>query len=117
MARLLTLLMMFALVLTNSAAQAAAVCQHRDAATHAAARDSGDAGVAVGAMIEEAAAAEAEQAGILADAASAQLSGFVLPSDVSLSAPIMGARLQACVCDVDGRPGLAVDPLLEPPLA
>lgn len=57
MARLLSLFMIFALVLTQGSSMAAAVCRHQNAHEHLMARQSQDAKVAAVSLGEEAAAA------------------------------------------------------------
>jgi hypothetical protein len=116
-ARLLSLLMMLTLVLTNSAATAAALCQHEDAEAHASARQSDDAHIAAEAIIEEAAAAAESKEGAVADAGGFQLGGYLLPSDLLLPTPASLASAHQRSADADKRPSRAVSPLLEPPLA
>ena len=109
--------MMLALVLTNSAATAAAVCQHNSAEAHASARQSSETGIAAEAIIEETAAAAASKDGALADAAGLQLGGYVLPSDPVLPTPASLASAHQRSPDSAKAPSRAVSPLLEPPLA
>jgi hypothetical protein len=117
MARLLTLLMMLVLAIANGPAVAAAICEHRDARSHAAAAASADAGVSAEAIGEETAAKAAGGDGALGDAASTLLAGYLLPAQPS---PLPFRTIEASA----GSPGEAavlvgrsVPPLLEPPLA
>lgn len=109
--------MMLTLVLTNSAALAAAVCQHESAGAHASALESTQADIAAEAIAEEAAAAAAGKEGALADAGGLQLGGYVVPSDPFLPTPASPAIVHGRALDAAKRPSLAVSPLLEPPLA
>jgi hypothetical protein len=117
MARLLTLLMMLVLAIANGPAVAAAICEHRDARSHAAAAASADAGVSAEALGEEAAAKAAAGDAALGDAASTLLAGFLLPVQPSslpfraVEASTMGLGPAAVLT------GRSVPPLLEPPLA
>jgi hypothetical protein len=117
MARLISLLMMLALVLTNGASVAAAVCQHADGRAHAAAIASADEEAAAEARGEEAAAKAAMRKGTLADAAAVQLAGFMLPPQVSLRAPERSEALAHTRADRRAPANRAIRPLLEPPSA
>lgn len=117
MARLVSLLIMFALAVTNGPAIAMAMCQHEDARAHAAARHNPDAGVSAAARTEEAAAREAAKRGSLGDAATTLLAGYILPSD---SPPLLPRSVEPTGGHSTHAPGLpsrSVPPLLEPPLA
>lgn len=116
-ARLLSLLMMLGLVLTDSAGTAAALCQHESAEAHATALQSTQADIAAEAVVEEAAAAAASKEGALADAGGLQLGGYVLPSDPALPTPASLAAVHGRAADAAKRASRAVSPLLEPPLA
>ncbi|MDT9597360.1 hypothetical protein [Sphingosinicella rhizophila] len=108
--------MMLVLVVANGPAVAAAICQHQDVRVHAAALQSGDAGVAAEALDEESAAKAASTQGALGDAAATLLAGCMLPHAPELPRPDIGA---ACTGSAD-PPVLGsrtVPPLLEPPLA
>lgn len=116
MRRLLALLLMLSLAVTNGAAVAAAACEHVDAGAHAAALLDSDLGIAAGAHHEEAAAAAADRKAALADAAAGQLAGFLRPADPVLPVPFAAA--------MPLRPGDGLrlshrdtEPLLNPPLA
>ena len=116
-ARLLTLLILFALAVTNGPAVAMAMCQHGDARAHAAARQSTEAGTAAAAMSEEAAAQAAPEQASLGDAARTLLAGYMLPGDpLPLPNRLVeaGATHIPLLYESDGR---TVPPLLEPPLA
>lgn len=117
MTRLTSLLLMIALVITNGPAIASALCRHADAAAHAAALQSDDHGVAASAVEEDRAAAAASKKGMLADAASVQLAGFVTPSEPVLPLPLPTPSPIVRAVDEDSPPGRALRPLLEPPLA
>ena len=117
MARLVTLLMIIALVIGNGSAVAQAVCRHLDAREHAIARQSQDAKVAAVALSEEAAAAVASKKGALGSNASLSLPAYILPA-ASLSpvphavAPMRGPRAESA--PLSSR---SIRPLLEPPVA
>jgi hypothetical protein len=117
MVRLLSLLMMLMLVLTNAASVTAAVCQHADASAHIAARSSHDAEVAAQAHHEETGAKKAAQKSTLADAAASQLAGFTLPPEPALKAPAPSQRARKSFVDEPELANRALRPLLEPPLA
>lgn len=117
MARLLSLLMILALVLTNGASVAAAVCQHADAQAHASALLSVDAETAADAQAEDRAARNALQKGTLVDAAAVQLAGFMLPPEVAVPAPVRTEPIKRHAADERVLANRAVSPLLEPPLA
>lgn len=116
MARLISLLIMLALALTNSSAVAAAMCQHVDAKAHAFALQSPNRDVA-GAAINEEAAAAANKKGTLADAAAVQLAGFLLPSSPSIGAPRSIEPMSRAATHPARLASRTVSPLLEPPLA
>lgn len=117
MTRLLSLLVMYAFVLTNAASVAAAVCQHADTRAHAFALHSPDREVAARARGEEAARKNVEQRGALADAAAVQLAGFILPSEPIALAPKSPERMRDRPHDESALTGRSISPLLEPPLA
>jgi hypothetical protein len=117
MARLVTLLIMFAFVFTNGPAVAMAMCQHNDAKAHAAALLGADAGLAAIAQAEETAANTASQQGALGDAAMTLMAGFLLPPETH-SFPLRSTepanRHSAHPVELASR---SVPPLLEPPSA
>ena len=116
-ARLLTLLILFALAVTNGPAVAMAMCQHGDARAHSAARQSSDTGAAAAAMNEEAAAKAASEQASLGDAAGTLLAGYMLPGDpLPLPKRVVEASVKhmPLLYEPGGR---TVRPLLEPPLA
>lgn len=117
MPRLLSLLLMFALVLTNGAAVASAMCQHVDAQAHARAKQSSYEAVAAVALSEEAAAVSTRMKVSLADAASVQLAGFIVPAEPFLPQPYSLEPARELAAEPLALPTLAVRPLLEPPLA
>jgi hypothetical protein len=101
--------MMLTLVLTNSAATAAALCQHDSVDAHVSARQSSQADVAAGAIIEEAAAAAANKDGASADTGALQSSLYVLPSDPVVPAPALLALEHRRPADATQRAGRAAD--------
>jgi hypothetical protein len=115
-ARLLSLLMMLALVMTSGAAVPMAMCQHVDAGAHALALQSSESEVASVALAEESAAAAASKSA-LADAAAVQLAGFLLPADIELPAPPSLSALSRPAVHPAKLASRAISPLLEPPLA
>jgi hypothetical protein len=115
--RLLTLLMIFALVVAHGTSVAAAICSHESVRQHAAARQSPDAGVSAVALREEAADSHAARKAALADAGSISWVFDILPAP-GLAVPPVGAEA------VVRRPapteipaGISLRPLLEPPAA
>ena len=114
--RLLTLLMMLVLAVANGPAVAAAICEHHDARAHAAAKASGDTGVAADALDEESAARAASFDGALGEAAGTLLAGYLLPA-----APVVPVRVNEAPQRHAAEPvpleSRGVAPLLEPPLA
>lgn len=117
MSRLLSLLAMFALVLTNGTAIATAMCGHTDAQAHAAALQSTDARVASAAMTEDAASSTASKQATPADGAAVQLAGFLLPSNPVLPTPGSSGALDRRPADAAKLASRAISPLLQPPLA
>ena len=117
MARLLSLLIAFALVFTSGPAVAAAMCQHADAHAHAAARASLNMEVAAEALSEEAAAAKTLQNSTLADAAAVQLAGYVLAAEPVIPAPEASEPMGHYAPEDPALANRASRPLLEPPLA
>ncbi len=117
MARLLSLLLVFALVLTNGAVVPAALCQHADAQAHAAALQSSDVGAASAALAEETAAVESSKKNSLAQAAAVQLAGFMLPADPALPLPAGHESSATHATEPIALSSLTINPLLEPPLA
>jgi len=117
MARLLTLLMMIALVVANGSAAADAMCRHRDAREHAIARQSHDAKVAAVALTEEAAAAVGSKSGTLGGSASVSLPAYILPAAALTPVPLAAEPLPEARMQVPPLPGRSIPPLLEPPVA
>jgi hypothetical protein len=117
MARLLSLLMMLALVLTGGAAVPMAMCKHIDAEAHASALESSDAGIASAAVAEETAAVSASKKSALADAVSIQLAGYLLPAEIDVPPPSALSAVFGFTMDPAKLAGRAISPLLEPPLA
>lgn len=117
MARLLTLLIMFAFVCTNGPAVAMAICEHEDARAHAAALRSSEASVSLLAQSEETAAKTASTQGMLSDAATTLLAGYILPTEAYSFAPRFIDRVSRHAFNPAGLGSRSVPPLLEPPLA
>lgn len=117
MRRLLILLFMLAVGLTNAAAAPLALCQHSSAASHVAALESTDASTAAAAHSEEAAAAAAEKQGSLADVAASALSGVLLPGGMILPSISEATALPWRPAESGQLTGRTVAPLLDPPLA
>jgi len=114
--RLLTLLMLIALMIAPCSLVSAAVCRHQSVADHALARVSPNAQVAGAARSEETAASLAKK-GTLADAPSASLLADMLPPQ-GLKAPLRAAEpVRRPLLDDNRLPGTSVRPLLEPPAA
>jgi hypothetical protein len=117
MRRLLTLFMVFALVIANSAAFAAAVCRHAGVADHEAARKSEDARIAGVALSEEAADSVASKKGAVADAGAVAWVADLSPG-AQLTVPDVATRTVDAEMAL-ARPliGRSLAPLLEPPAA
>jgi hypothetical protein len=116
--RVLALLIMFAMTVSNGAGLAAAMCQHEDVGAHAMALQSADKAVAAAAAGEEAAAAHSsETQGTLADSAPASLAGFILPSDGLTLPPRIEDPTQRYAGKFARLSGRSLRPLLKPPLA
>ena len=117
MARLLTLLMMIALVVGNGSAAAGALCRHQDARAHAIARQSHDAKIAATALTEEAAAAAVSKKGALGSGPSLSLPAYILPAAAPIPAPRASEPAQGLQADSMQPAGRSIRPLLEPPVA
>jgi hypothetical protein len=117
MARLVTLLMMIALVVANGSAAAGAMCLHRDARAHAMARQSQDAKVAAGALTEEAAAAVASKKGALGGSASLSLPAYIVPAAALAPAPHAVEPMRRPQVEPTPLASRSIRPLLEPPVA
>lgn len=116
MARLLSLLMMLALVLANGTAIASATCHHADFQAHVSARQSSDSNVSEAAFLEDGAAVAASKRGVLADGAAVQLAGFLVPAGPSLAAPGSDVGASERPNAAPKLAGRNLSPLLEPPL-
>ena len=116
MTRLLTLLMIFALAITNGAAVTAAMCQHENAFAHAAALQSADESVSRDAVSEEAAAAAASKKGFSSDGAASVASYIVPNASLHFPPPVLDSTSRR-MTDAAGLGSRSVPPLLEPPLA
>jgi hypothetical protein len=117
MARLVTLLMIITLVVANGSAAAGATCHHRDARSHAIARQSQDAKVAAVALMEEAAAAAASKKGALGGYASLSLPAYILPCAALSAAPRAAEPMPRPQVDSTPLSSRSIRPLLEPPVA
>lgn len=116
MVRLLTLLMIFALAVTNGAAVTAAMCQHGNSLAHAAALESGKRTVSQEAVGEEAAAKAISKKASFTDAA-ASVTGYILPANPLAFPMRVLDRPTKPVVDAAGLASRSLRPLLEPPLA
>jgi hypothetical protein len=116
MARLLTFLMILALVMTQGTAMAAALCRHQNAQEHVLARQSKDAETAAVSIREDAAsAAAAKKASQSADAGS--WPAELLPAELqAVPAPAL-ERLRLRPAEQAALPSATVLPLLKPPSA
>lgn len=117
MHRLLALLIMFAFGVTQSVAAPMAVCQHFDAAGHAAALSSSDSATAAAAHGEETAAAAAEKQGAIADAGAGGAHSVLMPGTPPLPDPRDATAPRWRPGDASGLAGRSIPPLLDPPLA
>jgi hypothetical protein len=113
--RLLSWLMILALVLGYGSSVSAAICQHRDLGGHEAARQSLDRKVAASALTEEAAAATGAKKG------STSASPVGSPIDmVAPAAPVVPLRVAEPILrpleDSPALAGISVRPPLPPPL-
>ena len=116
-ARLVTLLIMFAFVIVNGPAVALAKCQHEDALTHAAALQSSDSEVSAVAQSEETAATAVSKNGFLSEAATTLLAAYILPTAASSFPRRFVEPAHSLMTNATGRGSRSVPPLLEPPLA
>jgi len=117
MTRLLSLLMILALVITQGTSMAQAVCRHASAQEHAQARESGDARIAAVSIQEDAAAAAAAKKASQAPDSSGHWPAELLPP-LAAAAPVRVAE------PLRLRPGAfaplasaSIPPLLQPPSA
>lgn len=116
-ARLVTLLIMFAFVFANGPAVAMAKCQHEDASAHAAALQNPEFDVSAVAQSEEAASKAVSKKASLGDAATTLLAGYILPTDSSSFPRRFVEPGNSLVTDASGLRSRSVPPLLDPPLA
>ena len=117
MPRLLSFLIMLAFALTNGAALAAAMCQHRDAGAHIAASYSLDAEVSAAALGEETAASAASKKGSVGDTGSGSPAGYMVPPESPLVPARMAEPGSRPATQAAGLADRSLRPLLEPPLA
>jgi hypothetical protein len=117
MSRLLTLMMIVILVIAHGSSVSAAICRHANAAEHAAARASHDAGIAAVAFSEEAAGKVASKKGASSNSDSVSWPSDMLP-DPGLAAPFRASEPVARdPADALVLVGASLRPLLEPPSA
>ena len=115
--RLLTLLIMFALAVTNCAGVAGAMCQHEDARAHAEALRSSDRIVSQSAQTEDAASEAASKKRSATDSSGTSLAGYALPPEVFSIAPRLPEPQARHAADSAALRNRALQPMLEPPLA
>jgi hypothetical protein len=117
MARLLTILMIVALVIAHGSSVAAAVCHHQDAHEHALARQSRDPKVAAVSLAEDAAGAVDSKKASQSASNSIQWPTDLLPVTLPafLSRPVEPIRLRPA--DQAALASASIRPLLEPPSA
>lgn len=117
MARLLTFLMILALVVTQGSAIAAAACRHQNVQEHVLARQSPDLKIAAVSLREDAAAdAAAKKASSRGDS-SANWPAELLPAGIATSEPARAERLRLRPREHSALASTLVAPLLEPPSA
>lgn len=116
-ARLVTLLIIFAFVFANGPAIAMAKCQHEDALAHAAALQSSESNTSAVAQSEETAAKAVAKKGSLSEAATTLLAGYIAPTDSSSFPRRFVESAHRLVTNATGLGSRSVPPLLEPPLA
>lgn len=117
MRKLLSLFMMLTLVLVSGTAVAAAACRHQSAQGHAAALAEGEAHEAVGARLEESAAASLAKQGLAGDGGSFALPLFVIPSALPGAERIVVRSGHLRSGDADKPVPTALPPPLKPPAA
>ena len=117
MARLLTIFMMLAFLVTQGASVNEAICRHGSAAAHALALRSVDKAAAAQAAAEDDAGSVVAKKGSLSHGGSVSPPGdFLTPPSVTL--PVRAVeRVRRMLSDVPALAGLSIPPLLQPPLA
>jgi hypothetical protein len=115
--RLLTLLMLLALVVGQGSTLAAAICQHQSLREHIAARQGPDRKAAAAALTEEAAASVAGKKGALGGAGAAAGPVLSLPPAPFALPPRLAEPVQVRIVDEPPLDGTSVRPLLQPPSA
>jgi hypothetical protein len=114
--RILTALMMVALVAAQGPAFAASACRHHGAVQHALARQSEDPRIAAAALDEERAAATIEKKGQASYASGGGwISDMLTPAPVSLRPPA-GASVQRLPISLPIFRGRSTAPPLQPPI-
>jgi hypothetical protein len=117
MSRLLTLMMILAVVVAHGSSVAAAICRHQDGVAHIAALQSDDAGISAAAHGEESAAKAGSKKGAPADSSSVSWPSDMLPAP-GLPVPFRADEpLKPSPADTAVLIGASVRPLLEPPSA
>lgn len=117
MARLLTLLLMFALIGANGPAVATAMCQHEDARSHEQALQSADRGESRMAHAEESAATALSKKGSLHEAGAGLFQAAMLPADPFEALPPPARAGPLGIMDASPLIGRIPPPLHRPPLA
>jgi hypothetical protein len=113
---LLKYLMILALVVAQGPAFAAAVCQHRDAVQHVAARQSSDRHIAAAALSEEKAAAETSRKAQPSPSTNGFLTDMLSPAPLTFPHP-SGEPIAHLRVDGPELAGRALSPPLQPPTA
>jgi hypothetical protein len=116
-ARLLTFLMIFALVATQGVSMAAAMCRHQDAQAHILARQSKDAAIAAVSVREDAAAAAASKKAPGSGDSFSHWPAELLPATSEATAPPTAENLRLRPARQIALRSTNVPPLLEPPAA
>jgi hypothetical protein len=116
MARLLTLFMILALVTTQGASMAAALCRHDNVQAHIAARQNQDPKIASVSTREEAAASEAAKSTNFGDSSNLW-PAKMLPADGAPAPLRLVERLRMRPVHQSALSSVTVIPLLEPPSA
>jgi hypothetical protein len=117
MARLLTLLMILAVVTTQGMAMASALCRHDSAQEHVLARQSTDARIASISIGEESAARSLDDKASGSADSSAAWPAKMLPADSAAQPLRIAERSPLRPSRQHSLPSLSVLPLLEPPAA
>jgi hypothetical protein len=117
MARLLTFLMILAMVFGQGSAMANAVCRHQNLREHVLARQSHDASVAAVSQREDAAADAASKKGSRTGDTSSQWPAQLLPPAMETARAPRAERTRLRPARHAPLPSAVIRPLLEPPSA